>query len=307
MEVSVMDWYRRYHRANLSAIGLTRVAGGTGRMGTGGGVTGTTGGNSGTNGARFGPVFAFIVVFTMMIITVNITSHLIEMPGMNPVWPPFTWELSSAASLFMLCPVLFRLYHRFPLRRDALVRFLIVHIGLWMAWTVSHVALMVVFRKVVYAIMGMPYDFSHGHLPLEMLYEGRKDLISYCIYIGIFWVADRLNAQGAPPVRPQRIEVRADGRVLYFEPAEILWVEAAGNYVELHVAGRASAVLVRGTLAEYEKRLGDTDFVRIHRSRLLNRSHIRQVETTHSGDVTVTLSDGRAIAGSRRYREGLGQ
>ncbi len=279
-------------------------------MGTDGGTSGTSGGNPGTSGTRFGPVFAFIVVFTLMIIVVNITSDLIEMPGMHPVWEPFTWEVSSAASLFLLCPILFRLYRLFPLRREDLVRCLVVHLCLWAAWTVSHVALMVVFRKIVYGAMGLSYDFSRGHLPLQMLYECRKDFISYCLYIGVFWVADRLSTQAAAPPassRLPRLEVRADGRVLYFEAAEILWVEAAGNYVELNVAGRPSAVLVRGTLAEYEAQLKAADFVRIHRSRLLNRGHIRQVETTHSGDVTVTLSDGREIAGSRRYRVALGQ
>lgn len=276
-------------------------------MGTDGGIAGISGGDPGTSGARFLPVFAVIAVFTLVIIAVNITSHLIEMPGMNPVWEPFTWELSSAMSLFILCPLLFRLYQRFPLRRIDDARVLMVHAGLFLAWTVSHVALMVGIRKIVYALMGMSYDFSHHNLPLVMLYEGRKDFVSYALYTGVFWVADRLSTQVPAPARPQRIEVRTDGRVLYFEPGEILWIEAAGNYVELHVAGRPSPVLVRGTLAEYETQLKPADFVRIHRSRLLNRGHVLSFEITHSGDVVVTLSDGREIAGSRRYREALGQ
>lgn len=304
-----MDWYRRYHRGNLSAIGLTQAAGGTGRMGTSGGMMGTSGGNSGTSGARFGPVFTFIVAVTLVICVVNATSVLMEHAnGGSPilVWEPILWEVSSIVALFALCPVIFALYRRYSPARLGLVRFLALQVPIVVVFSLLHVAGMVAIRYAGYGLAGMHYDFGHGHLPLELLYEGRKDCLSYGIYMGIFWVADRLAASPAAPVRAQRIEVRTDGRVLYFEPGEILWVEAAGNYVELNVAGRPSPVLVRGTLAEYETRLAKADFVRIHRSRLLNRAHVRQVETTHSGDVTVTLSDGREIAGSRRYREALG-
>jgi len=280
-------------------------------MGTGGGMSGTSGGISGTDGARFGPVFTFIAAITLIICIVNATSALMEhASGGSPIhiWEPFLWEVSSIVALFALCPVIFVLYRRFSPSRLGLVRFLALQVPIVIVFSLLHVAGMVAIRYVGYGLAGLHYDFGHGHLPLELLYEGRKDCLSYGIYMGIFWVADRLAAsREAPSKTPQRLEVRADGRVLYFEPSEILWVEAAGNYVELNVAGRPSPLLVRGTLAEYEAKLDGADFVRIHRSRLLNRSHIRAFETTHSGDITVTLSDGREIAGSRRYRSALGR
>ncbi len=279
-------------------------------MGTGGGIGGTRGGNSGTSGARFGPVFTFIVAVTLVICVVNATSVLIEHSnGGSPIhiWEPILWEVSSMVALFALCPLIFVLYRRFGPSRLGLGRFLALQVPIVLVFSLLHVAGMVAVRHLGYGLAGMSYDFGHGRLPLELLYEGRKDCLSYAIYVGIFWVADRLAASQDAPKAPGRLEVRTDGRVLYFEPGEILWVEAAGNYVELNVAGRASPLLVRGTLAEYTRKLAGADFVRIHRSRLLNRNHVRAIETTHSGDVTVTLSDGREIAGSRRYREALGQ
>lgn len=279
-------------------------------MGTDGGMSGTTGGNSGTGGARFGPIFTFIVAITLVIAFVNATSVLMEHANDGSpihVWEPVLWEASSIVALFALCPAIFALYRRYNPQRLGLVRFLALQVPIVIVFSLLHVAGMVAVRYAGYGLAGMHYDFGQGHLPLELLYEGRKDCLSYGIYMGIFWVADRLAVSPAAPLRPQRVEVRTDGRVLYFEPSEILWVEAAGNYVELNVAGRPSPLLVRGTLAEYEAKLGKADFVRIHRSRVLNRAHVRQVETTHSGDLTVTLSDGRAIAGSRRFRDALGQ
>ena len=119
--------------------------------------------------------------------------------------------------------------------------------------------------------------------------------------------------------------MKAGGRTLFLLPGEILWLEAAGNYVTLHTAGASH--LLRATLAEWERRLSagdrpwtnpdisgqigtgpDTkpDFVRIHRSRIVNRHHIRETRTTSSGDFELTLSNGAVLTGSRRFRSGLG-
>jgi DNA-binding LytR/AlgR family response regulator len=104
---------------------------------------------------------------------------------------------------------------------------------------------------------------------------------------------------------PERIEVRSDGRTLYLTPTEILYAEAAGNYIELHLTTSLKPLLLRGTLSGYEKRLGAYGFVRIHRSRLLNRAHMRSFVATPSGDLRITLADGRELAGSRRFRDQL--
>ncbi len=276
-----------------------------------GGMTGTSGGVSGISGvARFGPVFGFIAAVTVVVISINITSTLIEHPP-GPhgyaVWEPFCWEITSALGIFVLLPPIFWLYRRFPRERLGLIRFLALQVAAAVVFSLIHVAIMVALRKATYAVVGHSYDFSLGNLPLQLLYEGRKDALTYAIDIGVFWVADILASRTATPApkTPQRIEIRADGRTLYLEPGEIVWIEAAGNYVEVHVAARAQPILVRGTLGDYEGRLAEDGFVRVHRSRLLNRAHIRGFETTHSGDVTITLSDGRDIAGSRRFRENL--
>jgi len=72
--------------------------------------------------------------------------------------------------------------------------------------------------------------------------------------------------------------------------------------VEIEIGGRT--LLYRATLATMESELGGR-FVRIHRSRLVNRDAIRRIETNQSGDFEVLLSDGTTAKGSRRYRGGL--
>ena len=109
----------------------------------------------------------------------------------------------------------------------------------------------------------------------------------------------------APVPVSERLEVRADGRTLYLDPAEVLAVEAAGNYVELHRVGVDKALLVRGTLNQFEAQLKPHGFVRVHRSKLINRGCIAGFEGTPSGDLRIHMTDGREIFGSRRYRDNL--
>ena len=63
---------------------------------------------------------------------------------------------------------------------------------------------------------------------------------------------------------------------------------------------------IRGTLSAWELRLAGQGFVRIHRSRLVNRTHVGALEPTGSGDFEVTLTNGRKLQGSRRFRSDLG-
>src|SRR3546814_12816353 len=102
------------------------------------------------------------------------------------------------------------------------------------------------------------------------------------------WIRDaalQRRAAAVPPLlRPEpsadgqgnpvsRIEIRDGARRIWVDPAEVLWIEAAGNYVELHLPGRS--LLQRQTLAAMEAALADHGFTRIHRSRLVNRRPVR--------------------------------
>lgn len=135
-------------------------------------------------------------------------------------------------------------------------------------------------------------------------YELRKDALIYLVLIATYAGWRVLRAPARPPeAEDQALEVR-DGARRFFVPIdELLWVEAAGNYVELHRP--AGALLHRAPLQEIENRLAPRGFVRIHRSRLVRRSAITAIETNPSGDFAVTLRDGQVLAGSRRYRQAL--
>jgi two-component system LytT family response regulator len=98
-----------------------------------------------------------------------------------------------------------------------------------------------------------------------------------------------------------RIAVRVKSRIFLVDPATVEWVEAYGNYVRVHHG--TGAHLVRGTISGFEQHLRAYGFVRVHRSALVNISHVVSLEPVVSGDYTIHLGSGRDITLSRTYRE----
>ncbi len=103
--------------------------------------------------------------------------------------------------------------------------------------------------------------------------------------------------------RLERIVVKSGGRVFFLRTEDVDWIEAAGNYVELHVGSESH--LLRETMNKLESRLDPTLFLRIHRRLIVNVERIRQLEGVSHGEYVVVLKDGTRLGSSRGYREGV--
>jgi two-component system, LytTR family, response regulator len=102
---------------------------------------------------------------------------------------------------------------------------------------------------------------------------------------------------------PERLRIKTGGRIYFVRLDEIDWIEAAGNYVRLHVGKEDH--LLRETMAAFERKLDPARFVRIHRSTIVNVDRIRELQPAFHGDYVVILQDGRELALSRSCREKL--
>jgi two-component system, LytTR family, response regulator len=116
---------------------------------------------------------------------------------------------------------------------------------------------------------------------------------------------DRLQEllQKVPVRRPERLMVKAEGRISFVRIEDIDWVEAAGNYLRLHVGKEEH--LVRESLTALEKKLDPGRFVRIHRSTIVNLERIRELQPAFHGDYVIILRDGTELALSRSCRDKL--
>jgi two-component system LytT family response regulator len=105
----------------------------------------------------------------------------------------------------------------------------------------------------------------------------------------------------SPPAK--RLVVRSPGQLIFLNVADIDWVEAASYYACLHV-GDATHI-IRRTLAELERDLGEEEFIRIHRSIIVNLDRIHGLELQSSGDYEVVLKSKVRLRLSRRFRKRL--
>ena len=112
-------------------------------------------------------------------------------------------------------------------------------------------------------------------------------------------------AHYAPAMRQpaRRLVVRSPGQLLFVDAADIDWIEAASYYACLHVGSQTH--VIRRTLSELERDLGDASFIRIHRSVIVNLERIQGLELQSGGDYEVVLKSGARLRLSRRFRKRL--
>jgi two-component system LytT family response regulator len=100
-----------------------------------------------------------------------------------------------------------------------------------------------------------------------------------------------------------RIMVKSSGRIYSVRTSDIDWCEAAGNYVRLHIGQQQH--LVRDTMAHIEADLDPAQFVRIHRSAIVNVDRIQELQSSFGGEYVVLLRGGTRLTLSRGYRDTL--
>ena len=100
-----------------------------------------------------------------------------------------------------------------------------------------------------------------------------------------------------------RLVVKSGGSTRFVRVVDIDWIEAAGVYANLHVAGKE--LLYRSALTDLAGRLDPARFVRIHRSAIVNIESILRLEPISHGEFEVVLKDGSRSRISRTYRSQL--
>jgi two-component system, LytTR family, response regulator len=97
-----------------------------------------------------------------------------------------------------------------------------------------------------------------------------------------------------------RLPVKLRGKLVVIDLADVDWIEAADNYVTLHVGGNAYPA--RETMSRLERELDPERFVRIHRSAIVQVDRIKELLPDFHGDFVVVLRTGARVTLSRTYR-----
>jgi two-component system LytT family response regulator len=100
-----------------------------------------------------------------------------------------------------------------------------------------------------------------------------------------------------------RLAVKTTGRIIFLSPAEVEWIQANGNYVTLHCSNGSHSI--RGTLVEIENALDPRQFLRIHRSVIVNKDCVREVRPWPTGEYVLHLCNGKELTVTRKYKQNL--
>ena len=110
--------------------------------------------------------------------------------------------------------------------------------------------------------------------------------------------------EGAGAARSEeRLPLKADGRLIRLDPAEIDWIEAADYRLRIHRGGET--LELRKTMAELERVLDPRAFLRVHRSAIVNLRRVRELTRGESGEATAVLEDGTRVRVARSHRREL--
>lgn len=236
------------------------------------------------------------------------------------LWEPFVWEYSSALSILLLIPPLHWLFERYPLSWLKLGSSVPLLLAAATSFSVAHVSLMVAMRKALYLTRGWTYNF--GSLPYEFFYEFRKDVMTFSLIViliyGYRYIVSRLMGEANlvteqtegevnlyPPRRTSRdrLLVKKLGKEFIVKLEDVEWMEASGNYVNLHIKDRIYPI--RKTLAALTEEIAEKGFCRIHRSHAINLDAVDSITPQASGDSEVRLRSGKVLNISRRYKDEL--
>ena len=254
--------------------------------------------------------FILIVSINFVIVTLDMERAQLDFES----WKPFVWEFSSNFIGLLLVPAVIYYERQFPLYIGILRKHVPFHILGSMIFSVLHVAGMVGLRKWIYATQGDHYDF--GNWQLELGYEYLKDWQTYAgiLFVLALYRLLLLRLQGEarlldvpddgpelePVERPERFLVRKLGKEFLIAASDVEYLQASGNYVNLHLHARDYPL--RTTMAGIEPRMDPSRFVRVHRSYMVNLDFIQEIEPLDTGDARILMKDGTQVPCSRKYR-----
>jgi DNA-binding LytR/AlgR family response regulator len=102
---------------------------------------------------------------------------------------------------------------------------------------------------------------------------------------------------------PSRIAIKAKGRILFIDPADVVTVEAQGNFVLLRRTSGSD--LLRDSMSAVAEKLRPYGFFRIHRSALINASFVEEMHPWTTGEYVLRIKGGKEFNVSRTYKKNL--
>ncbi len=97
------------------------------------------------------------------------------------------------------------------------------------------------------------------------------------------------------------LAIKDAGEVSRVPVKDILWIDAAGDYMCVHT--KENTHILRKTMKELEAVLDPNQFIRSHRSTIVNKRYIDKFCSQLNGEYYLVMSTGKELKVSRSYKE----
>jgi two-component system LytT family response regulator len=104
---------------------------------------------------------------------------------------------------------------------------------------------------------------------------------------------------------PEKLAIKDGSDISLVRVADIEWIDAAGDYMCVHANGATH--IMRITMRQLSDKLNPAQFLRVHRSTIVNAELIRGAQALTNGEYTLSLSNGTKLKVSRSYRDTIKQ
>lgn len=258
-----------------------------------------------TTRRRFGEI-AFWAVLITVLWSLDLATKFLDHAnsGTGPGKPLLIAEqVTSAAAAFVMVAFVTIWVRQFPLVRGQALRSTLGHLVGSIAFTVGHYLLLVLMRIAIYPLYLDREYVWWGKIGANLVYEYQKDIKIYVVMVMLisayrYWRAQE-SARTGPAAKRLIVQTGSGEHLIGFEKIECL--TAARNYISVFTSERE--YVVRETMTNIEKRLPKDQFIRSHRSHIVNLERISEIRNTESGGQVIKLRAGREVPVGRSYRD----
>ncbi len=215
----------------------------------------------------------------------------------------YSEQITSGVAVLLMVTFVVHWIRLFPLQKQTWISSAIGHVVGSILFAFGHYVLTVLLRAVVHLFADHTFIWRENFVT-NLIVEFQKDVK---IYVAIVAIASAYKfyrqTQNTPPDfgdRPDRLRVQTGSGEAWLNYTDILYFEASRNYVEVHT--RERTYLLRETIANIDERLKPGQFVRCHRSYVVNTAAVAELKTI-DGVPKIVLQNDVQIPLSRGYRQ----
>lgn len=99
----------------------------------------------------------------------------------------------------------------------------------------------------------------------------------------------------------ERISIKVDDKIVLVPVDEIYFIEADKNYAIINLKDKSYRM--RTTLSDLDEKLFAASFIRVHKSFIVNKNYVQELEPTFNQEFIIKLSSGKKIPTGKAYKE----